>query len=126
MQLARTWASASVTVALAATMLVMTPATARADETMTISGEQLKEMLFVAGDVGRLSEDTTATLSEMVLQELYDNDPALPSATAVAEVATVQAAMGAWKQAGDELGLGHGVELYQLELASRTDVSAAT
>lgn len=93
---------------------------------MTFSGGQLREMLFVAGDVGRLSEDTTATLSEMVLQELFEHDPGMSASTAVSEVATVQTAMSGWRQAGDELGLGHGVDLYQLELASRADVSAAT
>jgi hypothetical protein len=72
--------------------MAITPVAARADlptsTPVQLSPDQLRQALFVAGDVSRLdgAGGETSLLEEMVLQDMYTADPTLPTADATAAI----------------------------------------
>ncbi len=63
---------------------------------------QVAQALFVAGDVARLSQIPSGTESivlEKILQQLYADNPSLPSAQAVSDLQGLQAALASGSQA---------------------------
>src|SRR3954470_5829545 len=80
---------------LGAAVLIPTAA-ARADETNTVKATpaQVSQLLFVAGDVQRLSRNpsgTVDTVLEKTLQQLYRDDPALAADAAVQDIERLRA-----------------------------------
>src|SRR3954454_15847526 len=89
---------AAVAVALAAAALAPA-ATARAATPTTVhaSPAEVSRLLFVAGDVRRLSRapsGTVDTVLEQVLQAEYRSDPSLDPADAAADIDGLRAAVG--------------------------------
>jgi hypothetical protein len=72
--------------------MAIAPAAASADlptsTPVQLSSDQLREALFVAGDVSRLdgAGGETSLLEEMVLQNMYTADPTLPTADGTAAI----------------------------------------
>src|SRR5690349_14943971 len=88
---------AAVAVGLAAAALA--PATARAATPAVVhaSPAQVSRLLFVAGDVRRLSRapsGTVDTVLEQVLQTEYRTDPSLSPDAAAADIAGLRSAVG--------------------------------
>jgi hypothetical protein len=66
------------------------------------SADQVAHLLFVAGDVGRLSQVPSGTedvVLEKILQQLYVEQPTLDPAKAIADIQALQAALGSGSQA---------------------------
>ena len=88
-----------------ALMLVSAAAAAAASSPSTsvhLTSPQVAQALFVAGDVGRLSQIPSGTESvvlEKVLQQLYADNPSLSSAQAVTDIQGLQAALASGSQA---------------------------
>src|SRR5690242_7953543 len=81
--------------AFALALIVPTGASAETDPSTPVhaSAAQVAQYLFVAGDVGRLSQIPSGTedvVLEKVLQELYAEHPTLPPATAVSDIQGLQ------------------------------------
>ncbi|HJS93202.1 MAG TPA: hypothetical protein VJ741_02990 [Solirubrobacteraceae bacterium] len=67
-----------------------------------LSSAQVAQTLFVAGDVGRLSQIPSGVenvVLEKVLQQLYADNPSLPAAQAVTDIQNLQAALATGSQA---------------------------
>ncbi|WP_235737559.1 hypothetical protein [Nocardioides alcanivorans] len=77
----------------AATLTVLPVSPAHADEVVTISGQELHEALFVAGDMSRLNQNPREAVLERVLQAMYELEPQLPVAEARAEIEQMRADM---------------------------------
>jgi hypothetical protein len=70
--------------------------------TVHLSSAQVAQTLFVAGDVGRLSQIPSGTedvVLEKVLQQLYTDNPTLPVSQAVSEIQGLQATLSSGSQA---------------------------
>lgn len=90
--------------ALAAPLLLTTAAQAASSPSTPVhlSSGQVAQALFVAGDVGRLSQipsGTESVVEEKVLQQLYTDNPSLPSAQAVSDIQGLQSALASGSQA---------------------------
>ena len=82
---------------LGAAVLLPTAA-ARADDANTVKATpaEVSQLLFVAGDVQRLSRNpsgTVDTVLEKTLQQLYRDEPALASDTAVQDIGRLRTAV---------------------------------
>jgi uncharacterized protein YoxC len=89
----RALAAAIAAVALALTAPAVASAATDPSTPVHASAAQVAQMLFVAGDVGRLSQIPSGTedvVLEQVLQQLYAEEPTLPPATAVSDIQALQ------------------------------------
>jgi hypothetical protein len=91
-------------IALALTLATAAAADAASSPSTPVhlSSAQVAQALFVAGDVGRLSQIPSGTESvvlEKVLQQLYVDTPSLPSSQAVTDIQGLQAALASGAQA---------------------------
>src|SRR5581483_3763340 len=95
----------AVAAAIAAALAVspsLAAAAAPPGAAVSASATQVAGFLFVAGDVGRLSQVPSGTESlvlERVLQQLYTADPGLDPAQAVSDIQSLQQALSSGPQA---------------------------
>ncbi|HET6868071.1 MAG TPA: hypothetical protein VFH80_19315 [Solirubrobacteraceae bacterium] len=90
--------------AFALALIVPSGATAAPDPSTPVqaSAAQVAQYLFVAGDVGRLSQIPSGTedvVLEKVLQQLYAEQPTLPPATAVSDIQGLQTVLSSGSSA---------------------------
>lgn len=90
--------------ALSSSLLASTASAASTSSATPVhaSAGEVAQLLFVAGDVGRLSQvpsGTEAVVLEKVLQQLYLEQPSLSPAQAVSDVQSLQAVLSSGAQA---------------------------
>ena len=93
---------ACLAVALPLTLSAGAQAAAAPNTPVHLSAAQVSQAVFVAGDVGRLSQIPSGTedvVLEKVLQQLYTDDPNLPASQAVSDIHGLQAALNSGSQA---------------------------